>query len=85
MARAWYTYDGSGDVNQPSNYNLTTVKPACRTGAQMCAIYAVYGGLNPFEITEALQVYIANGLATGLPQPQTPAGAKKFVYLKSTL
>lgn len=83
MARAWYSYTGTGAVDQPVNYIFSSTDPLCRNGIDLCSVYALYGGPNPSIISDNLQTYIANGLATQLPQPQTPIGAKKYVYMKN--
>ncbi|MCC8423674.1 hypothetical protein [Mucilaginibacter sp. UR6-11] len=82
MARSWYTY-GGGDYDQPSSYLYATTKPACRTGYNLCSIYAAYGGVFPAVISDNLLTYISNGLANGVPEPQIPAGAKKYIYMKT--
>lgn len=83
MARAWYAYVGDGAINQPANYIYISLKPLCRNGCDLCAIYACYGGFNPCEISENLQLYIANALATCIAQPQYPIFAKKYVYMRT--
>lgn len=80
MSRAWYVYVGSGSTSLPENYIYCACKPTCRNGRRVCAIYALYCGLNPCVISTNLQVYIAALQATGLAQPTTPIGAKKYVY-----
>ena len=83
MARAWYVYSGYGAVDRPVNYTFINRKPLCRNGVDLCVIYACYGGLNPTRISDNLLIYIANGLATELAQPQVPIATKKYVYMKN--
>lgn len=81
MNRAWYVYTRSGSTLLPENYIYCACKPTCNAGRIVCAIYAIYAGLNPAIISTNLQVYISAGQATGLAQPTAPLGTKKFVYL----
>ena len=83
MARAWYSYNGSGDKTQPSSYTLVTVRPSCINGATLCSIYAVNGGNHPASISSNLQDYISDASVTGLAQPQSPSTAKKYVYQRN--
>ncbi|KIO76834.1 hypothetical protein TH53_12565 [Pedobacter lusitanus] len=82
MARAWYAYDGVSSVILPSSYLYTPIKPACRNGSELCAIYAVYGGAFPVNISANIRKYIAAGITNGVPQPQIPVGAVTYVYLR---
>lgn len=81
MSRAWYSYQRNNPTNLPESYIYSTSKPTCNTGRIVCSIYALYAGLNPLTVSSNLQSYIAAGQSTGLAQPSTPVGAKKFVYL----
>jgi len=82
MSRAWFSYVGTGNVLSPANYIVTPAKPTCINGRIVCAIYGrPIGALSPGAFSENLLTYIAAGRATGLPQPATPIGAKKYVYL----
>ena len=82
MARAWYVYDGSGDVDSVDSYLYTSVKPTCFSGRTLCAIYATFGPANPSQpqsISPNLQTYIANGISVGGPQP-AGSGQKRYAY-----
>ena len=81
MARAWFAYVGTGNVLAPSSYIYSTASPTCINGRVVCAIYSRYiGALTPGGFSENLITYIAAGRATGLPQPATPLGSKRYVY-----
>lgn len=81
MSRAWYCYVRTGSVALPENYIYTSTKPTnCPGGRIICCLYAIYAGINPLTISVNLQSYIAACQATGLAQPSSPVGAKKFVY-----
>jgi len=81
MSRAWFSYLGTGNVLAPVNYTLSTAAPTCINGRIVCAIYGQnIGALSPGGLSENLILYIATGRATGLPQPATPIGSKKYVY-----
>ena len=81
MSRAWFSYLGAGNVLAPANYTLSLAKPTCINGRVVCAIYAPYiGALSPGGLSENLITYIASGRATGLPQPASPIGSRKYVY-----
>lgn len=80
MARAWYSYTRTGSPTLPENYIYSFVAPTCNAGRIVCAIYGRYGGAWPAFISTNIQTYIATGQATGLAQPSSPAGAKKYVY-----
>lgn len=85
MVRSWYVYLGFGDPTSFSNYAQTTVKHNCLCGNRICAVYVE---ANTFRLenalSENLQKYIRNALVTGQLQPDTPTGAKKYVYLQSS-
>ncbi|WP_348620629.1 hypothetical protein [Pedobacter lusitanus] len=83
MARAWYSYDGVGSVIAPGSYLYTPIKPACRNGFDLCAIYAVYGGQFPTVVSANLRKYIAQGLTNGVPEPQISVDAVTYVYMKT--
>jgi len=81
MARAWYSYTGQGSVLFPDNYAYSSSSPTCINGRTVCAVYALYNGtLTPTIISNNLAVYISSGITTGLPQPITPVGTKRYVY-----
>ena len=81
MSRAWFSYLGAGNVLAPASYIYSTATPTCINGRTVCAIYSRYiGTLTPAGFTQNLITYIATGRATGLPQPATPVGSKKYVY-----
>jgi hypothetical protein len=81
MSRAWFSYLGTGNVLAPASYTLSNDPPTCINGRLVCAIYSTnIGALTPGGLSENLLKYIATGRATGLPQPATPIGTKKYVY-----
>jgi len=64
-----------------------TVKPTCTTGSNICAIYlyhpsAVGPVIAPSPLSANVQQYITDGLGSGVPQPEDPLLAKRYVYLK---
>jgi hypothetical protein len=81
MSRAWFSYLGTGNVLAPASYTYTPVAPTCINGRIVCAIYSQnIGALSPGAFSQNLITYIAAGRATGLPQPMSPIGSKKYVY-----
>ena len=83
MPNTWYAYV-SGDPTLPASYRRITGKPGCTTGSTICAIYTPNGGLTPQSpFSSRIQDYIADALANLVPEPQFPANAKKYVYLKN--
>ncbi|RAJ32965.1 hypothetical protein [Pedobacter cryoconitis] len=82
MARAWYAYNGVGDPFLVSSYNLAIVKPACINGSKICAIYEFNGGSNPQLLSTNIRKYIASLQLSPVAQPESPIGAKKYVYGK---
>jgi len=81
MARAWFAYNGTGNTLAPSSYTYTVEIPTCINGRGVCAIYSRYvDTLSPGGFSQNLINYVAAGRATGLPQPATPVGSKKYVY-----
>lgn len=82
MAREWYSYDGTGDLDQLSSYTLSSGNPACVNGTTVCAIFALNGAQNPSILSSNLQMYISDIGIRGLAQPEDP-GAKRYVYGKS--
>lgn len=87
MARAWYSYNGSGPVDSVDSYLYASVQPTCLAGRDLCAIYATKGVANPSKpqtISSNLQTYIANGIMVGGPQPATPQGTKPYAYFFPT-
>ena len=84
MAKYWFGYIGTGDPTIAFNYRILTVKPGCLNGNVSCAIYAESGdGFPNVPLSDNLQQYITNALATLVAQPQDSGTAKKFVYLKA--
>jgi len=87
MAKCWYAYNTANKcTNDPflaSSYRRLSVKPTCLDGWSICAILANGCGTLPTSpLSNNIQLYIANGLATGLAQPQLPIFAKLYVYLR---
>lgn len=81
MARAWFSYLGTGNVLAPASYILSKDSPTCINGRIACAIYSPFvGTLTPGGFSQNLITYIATGRATGFPQPASPIGSKKYVY-----
>jgi len=82
--KAWYVYDGSGDIYHAASYRRITHKPNSDRGKYICAVYASSGGLIPTSPLSAnVQQYIADALASGLAQPpKLKKHIKYFVYLK---
>lgn len=81
MSRAWFSYPGTGNIQSPLSYTLSKDKPTCINGRIVCAVYGQNrGSLIPGNFSNNLLIYIATGRATGLPQPSTPIGSKKYVY-----
>ncbi|WP_342328700.1 hypothetical protein [Pedobacter sp. FW305-3-2-15-E-R2A2] len=76
----WYSYTGNGDPTLATSYRLSTVKPVCNLGVQICAIYLNQNELVP-NAFNGVATYIANALVTLTSQP-TGGGIKRFVYLK---
>ncbi|MGY0036932.1 hypothetical protein [Pedobacter sp. NJ-S-72] len=82
MARSWYGYLSTGDVTDPGNYFLTSVKPSCITGDNICAIYAPEGGALPLApFSKRMLQYIADA-STGTVARPNVAGAKFYLYKK---
>ena len=77
----WYSYTGVGDPTLVASYRLATVKPTCQAGEEICAIYLNQTDPIPSAFDAGVQTYIANALATLIPQP-TGVGVKRFVYLR---
>lgn len=83
MSRAWYLYVGAGNPLLPSSYVLSPGVPSCMTGSTICGINSPAGGFFPFgPFSPNLINYILSAMATGVPQPQTPPNAKRYVYLR---
>lgn len=76
----WYSYIGVGDPTVASSYRLTSLKPTCLTGVEVCVIYLNQSSSIPSAFN-GVTVYIANALATQIPQP-TGILVKPFVYLR---
>ena len=83
MARSWYVYNGMGDPLLISSYNLSSRKPPCINGCKVCAIYAYNGGPSPSVISGRLRLYIIDMMMSPIAQPDTPVGAKIYVYGKN--
>jgi len=83
MARAWYSYNGTGNVLVSASYNRISGDPGCSGSKTICAIYSLNGGLKPVSpLSGNIQQYINDALAFGLPQPQMPIDTPLFVDLK---
>lgn len=81
MARAWYSYEGTGSKFLPDNYIFTPLSPTCINGRILCSVYANVGAnLRPREISTNLTAYIGAGISSGIAQPIAPLGTKIFVY-----
>ena len=76
----WYAYTGIGDPTVASSYRLTSIKPSCLTGEEICAIYLNQSAAIPSTF-DGVTTYIANALATQSPQPSGLL-VKPFVYLR---
>jgi len=89
MPRTWYLFNCDPSPNAPylpANYRRLTVKPTCTTGPHVCAINVFYPGSTaplfpPSPLSNNIQQYITDGIATLLPQPQLPLNTKIFVYM----
>jgi len=83
MKRSWYAFYGGDDPLNEKNYIKMPVGPLCLCGDKICAIY-VYSESRQLNqpLTNNLQQYIKDALATRFIQPEYPFDAKKFVYLK---
>ena len=81
MARAWYSYEGTGSKFLPDNYIFTPLPPTCINGRILCSIYAPIGeNLKPANISPNIVTYIGAGISSGIAQPIAPNGAKRYVY-----
>ncbi|MBB5646286.1 hypothetical protein HDE70_002574 [Pedobacter cryoconitis] len=83
MARAWYVYNGTGDPLLISSYILSPRKPPCLNGCKICAIYAYNGGPSPSVLSGNIRNYILSLMLSTIAQPDTPVGAKIYIYGKS--
>lgn len=55
LVQQWYEYDGSGAVNDPTNYgNPTTTPIGCGGTDEVCSVFANEGTSGQPELTEAL-------------------------------
>ncbi|WP_342328702.1 hypothetical protein [Pedobacter sp. FW305-3-2-15-E-R2A2] len=79
----WYAYTGVGDPTLSTSYRLSSVKPSCNLGVQICTIYLNQTDAIPSAF-DGVTTYIANALATQTSQP-TGAGVKRFVYLRGPI
>ena len=80
MARFWYSYNGVGDPILIASYNLTSTKPNCINGGQICAIYTPSGGSSPSVLSTNIRTYIADLQLTLVARPDASPGIKKYVY-----
>jgi hypothetical protein len=82
--KAWYVYDGSGDIYHAASYRRITNKPNSVTGKYINVIYASSGNISPTSpLSVNIQQYIADALSSGLAQPpKFKKHVKYFVYLK---
>ncbi|SDM21904.1 hypothetical protein SAMN05421820_103227 [Pedobacter steynii] len=62
MATSWFSYDDSGSITDPMNYNVVSGTPICPTPKlNICAIFAEIQFINGVQrpvITSALQAEI---------------------------
>ena len=79
----WYAYTGVGDPTLSTSYRLSSLKPSCVAGEEICAIYLNQTDAIPSAF-DGVTTYIANALATQTPQP-TGALVKRFVYLRGPI
>ena len=81
MARAWYSYEGTGSKFLPDNYIYTPLPPTCINGRILCSINARVGqNLRPDAISPNITAYIGAGISSGVAQPIRPVGTKIYVY-----
>ena len=66
--RKWYAFLG-GNPLIPENYQITTKRPQCSSGKNICAIYARGYDEQPEEFSTEMRIHIANALVTGASQP----------------
>jgi len=83
MARFWYAYNGIGDPLLISSYNLSSVKPACVNGGNICAIYTPSGAGTPASLSSNIRTYIADLQLTLIARPDSSLAIKKYVYGKA--
>lgn len=74
ITRKWFIFNGAeGGQQNPLNYFYTTLNPpSCSLGTVICALYGAYktgSGTNPQNFSNRLQLYIADAIASGTPQP----------------
>lgn len=83
MERAWYVFTGGDPYDVNSYYRLTFKPVYFLCGDRVCAISAPDNGTYPAHpLSENLQKYIRDGLATQMYQPDSPLGTKAYVYLR---
>lgn len=83
MARSWYVYIGIGDPLLFSSYARLTIKHNALCGNEICVIYSEGEEFRlQAPLSPNLQKYIKDALITGQLQPEQPANAKKYVYLR---
>ena len=67
---AWFSYNGSGDVNSASSYTELPGSPSCPTGTtELCAIHATVGTGSEPVMTDALKQEIQNAFDDQQSQP----------------
>lgn len=68
MATSWFSYDGSGSITDPMNYNVLPGTPSCPAPkVNICAIFATIQFINGIQrpiITGPLGTEINNAFAT---------------------
>ena len=82
MSRFWYSYDAVGDPFALSSYRRQTRMPGCLNGPIICSILAPGGDIYPSHLSNNMQQYIADGLASTIAEPSLPPGSKIYVYFK---
>lgn len=83
MARTWYAYNGIGDPYIAPSYLIASMKPTCKDGIRICAIYATGTGLTPAVLSSNIRGYIADLQLTLVARPDSNPAIKKYVYGKS--
>ena len=68
----WYSYTGPAGSENLSNFTLLPSFPTnCPDGANLCALYALYGGDNhPLSLSSNIFDYIANAKVDFVKQPR---------------
>jgi hypothetical protein len=84
MPKAWYFFMGSDPLAAESYHYVS--KHSCLCGDTICSIYVYNNGNKPVSpLSENMQLYIKDALATGQLQPAKPYHAKKYVYLRDNV